>query len=264
MFVRLGVAAETACDGASAASDFATASEAGEAAFAAMESDSLLAALDAAAAALACLPTPVDPRDAAAYHRLLAIAAFTRHDFSTALSEFHAARRLEPGYAIPESVAPAGHPLVGLYDASLRSDEGELEPVQAVGGGMILVDGVRGAPRPTGVSVILQRFDAAGNPEASTLLRPGEPLPAWAVPPKALSRKGLHTGLIAGTGAAAVASAVLYGLALGAHDQFWDLDDPAADSELPGLQAQANTLTYASIGSGAVALGLGAVTVFTW
>jgi hypothetical protein len=203
-------------------------------------------------------------REAASFHRLLAMDGFAHHDFATALAEFHAARRLEPGYAIPDSVAPAGHPLVSLYEAALQAGEGDLEPVQAATGGWILVDGVRGAARPNKISVILQRFDALGKIEASTFLRAGDPLPAWAVPPKAVSRNGLHGGLLAGTGGAAITSAVLYGLALGANGEFWDLDNPASDSELPAIAERANTLTYASIGVGAVAIGLGAVTIVTW
>lgn len=248
-----------ACGGA----DFRGSALAAETAFAAIDPDALARAIADAERALACLDAAIDPRDAAAFHRVLAMDAFVRHDFATALVEFHAARRLEPGYTIPESVAPAGHPLVSLYDASARSDEGELQPVHG-GSGFVLVDGVRNAPRPTGVSVVLQRFDALGRQEAAMLLRAHEPLPGWAVPPPAVSRKGLHAGLLGGTAAATVTGAVLYGLALDANRRFWDLEDPSPDSELPGLRAEANTLGYASIGAGVVALALGTVTVVTW
>lgn len=258
------LAAEPVCPVATTAADFATAAQAGEAAFAAIDMEALAASKDKAAAALACLGEPVAVKQAASFHRLLAMDGFAHHDFTAALAEFHAARRLEPGYAIPADVAPAGHPLVSLYEAALQAGEGDLEPVQASSGGWILVDGVRGAARPNKISVILQRFDAVGKIEASTFLRAGEPLPTWAVPPKAVSRTGLRAGLLAGTGGAAAASAVLYGLALGAHDEFWDLENPAADADLPAIAERANTLTYASIGVGVVAVGLGTVTVVTW
>lgn len=252
------------CVGTTTVADFAAASAGGEAAFADLDSDALSRAMVAGAHALTCLADPVGTKDAAAFHRMIALAAFTRHDLANARAEFHAARRLEPGYVIPESVAPQGHPLTALYDESATADEGELQAVQATGGGWIVVDGVRGSPRPTGVSVILQRFDALGKLEASVYLPAKAVLPTWATPPKAVTRKGTHTGFIAGTAAAAVAGGVTYGIALSTKAQFMNLEDPVEDSELPGLQSRANTLTYASIGVGVVALALGTVTIVTW
>lgn len=253
-----------ACAGTTTIADFTAASASGEAAFADLDSDALNRALVAGARALTCLTDPVGTKDAAAFHRMIALAAFTRHDLANARAEFHAARRLEPGYVIPESVAPQGHPLTALYEESATADEGELQAVQASAGGWIVVDGVRGSPRPVGVSVILQRFDALGKLESSVYLPAKAPLPSWATPPKAVTRKGTHTGFIAGTSAAAVAGGVTYGIALGTKARFMDLEDPVADADLPGLQSRANTLTYASIGVGVVALALGTVTIVTW
>lgn len=260
----LAADAGASCVGTTTVADFAAASAAGEAAFADLDSDALAKAQVAGARALTCLAAPVGTRDAAAFHRMIGLAAFTRHNLADARSEFHAARRLEPGYQIPENVAPPGHPLVALYDESATADEGELQAVQASGGGWIVVDGVRGSPRPVGVSVILQRFDALGKLEASVYLPAKASLPAWAVPPKAVTRKGLHGGLIAATAGTAVAGGVTYGLALAAHGQFENLNNPVPDSELPGLQSRANTLTYASIGIGVVGLALGSITILSW
>ena len=252
------------CAGSTTIADFQAASAAGESAFAELDLDALNKAQAAGAHALTCLSEAVGTKDAAAFHRMIGLAAFTRHDLTDARAEFHAARRLEPGYAIPESVAPPGHPLVALYDESANADEGELQAVQASAGGWIVVDGVRGSPRPMGVSVIVQRFDALGKLENSVYLSARAPLPSWAQPPRAVSRKGLHTGLVAGTAGTAVAGGVVYALALSAHNQFENLDNPVEDSELPGLRTRANTLTYTSWGVGAVALALGTMTIVTW
>ncbi len=262
--IRPGFSGDGGCTAATSLADFAAASTAGEAAFADLDIDALVRAQVAGARALTCLDAAVGTKEAAAFHRMIGLAAFTRHDLVAAKAEFHAARRLEPGYQIPESVAPQGHPLVALYEESAGADEGELQAVQATGGGWMVVDGVRGSPRPTGVSVILQRFDALGKLENSVYLPAKAPLPSWAEPPKAVSRKGLHAGFIGATAGVAVAGGVTYGIAWDAHQQFSDLEDPVADSELPGLQSKANTLTYASIGIGAVALALGSVTILTW
>ncbi len=264
--VHPAFAADTAsaCPATTTAADFEAASAAGVAAFADLDIDALNKAQVAGAKALTCLSEPVGIKDAAAFHRMIGLAAFTRHDLAAARAEFHAARRLEPGYAIPESVAPPGHPLVALYEESANADEGELQAVQASAGGWIVVDGVRGSPRPTGVSVIVQRFDAVGKLDNSVYLPAKAALPSWAVPPKAVTRKGQHTGLIAATGGTALAGGVVYGLAYSAKLQFEDLANPVLDSQLPGLQSRANTLTYASWGVGAVALALGTITIVTW
>lgn len=259
----LAADADLPCVGITTVADFAAASAAGEVAFADLDSDALARAQLAGAHALTCLSEPVGTRDAAAFHRMIALAAFTRHNLSDARSEFHAARRLEPGYQIPESVAPPGHPLVALYDESASADEGELQAVQA-STGWIVVDGVRGSPRPIGVSVILQRFDALGKLENSIYLPAKAPLPSWAVPPKAVSRKGLHAGFVAASTGTAVAGGVTYGLALATQARFADLENPVPDSELSSLQTRANGLTYASIGLGVVGLALGSITILSW
>lgn len=259
----LAADADLPCVGITTVADFAAASAAGEVAFADLDSDALARAQLAGAHALTCLSEPVGTRDAAAFHRMIALAAFTRHNLSDARSEFHAARRLEPGYQIPESVAPPGHPLVALYDESASADEGELQAVQA-SSGWIVVDGVRGSPRPIGVSVILQRFDALGKLENSIYLPAKAPLPSWAVPPKAVSRKGLHAGFVAASAGTAVAGGVTYGLALATQARFADLENPVPDSELSSLQTRANGLTYASIGLGVVGLALGSITILSW
>ncbi len=252
------------CREASSVEQFAAAATAGELAFADLDLPGLLRAGDDAARALTCLDKVVGTRDAAAFHRLLGLIAFTRHDLDDARSEFHAARRLDPSYQIPESVAPPGHPLVALYDESALGDEGQLEPVQAAGGGWIVVDGVRGSPRPTGISVVLQRLGPTGVLEGSLFLPAGAALPDWALPPKAISKRRIRTGLLIGSGVSAAGAVASYGLAWSAHQQFWNLDDPAPDNELAGLRSNANTLTYTSAGLGVVALGLASLTVAIW
>ena len=267
VLVALGsfaLASEPACTSSGTSQGFADAALAAEVAFARIDRDALDAASEAAAAALGCISEPIGAPDAAAFHRLRAMVAFVDHDFVAVQAEFHAARRLEPGYVIPPSVAPSGHPLVSLYEASLVAAEGDLQPVQAPGGGWILVDGVRGAARPSRISVLVQGFDPDGRLAHSAWLPVAAPLPDWATPPPPVSRKGLHRGLLTGTALALTTSAALYGAAFSTHESFWNLDDPVADAELRGVGERANTLTWASAGAGVVAVGLGTVTVVTW
>ncbi|MFZ5476632.1 MAG: hypothetical protein ACOZNI_07635 [Myxococcota bacterium] len=262
--IPAATAASPSCSTLTTRLDFARAAFAGEVAFAEMDIEALGRAREDAMRALICLGEPVGPSEAASFHRLMAMDAFTVQELDRVRAEFHAARRLQPGYQIPESVAPGGHPLVRLYDAAADADEGALEPVATADRGWIVTDGVRGAPRPAGISTILQRFDADGAIVETVYLLAGDPLPAWAVPELPVRKAALRVPLVAATGAAVVASGTLYGLAWGANRTFWDLEEPVPDDELVAVQTRANGLTWASVGTGMVALGLGTVTVLTW
>ena len=88
----------------------------GEQAFADLDLDGLTEARDEAVSLLPCLVEPIAPGQAAAYHRLMGMHAFAAGQRDQVLSEFHAARKLVPGYAVPESVAPPGHPLIEAYE----------------------------------------------------------------------------------------------------------------------------------------------------
>ena len=181
------------------------------------------------------------------------------------LNEFHAARRLHPGYVIPERVVPSDHPLVALYDRAVDGVEGGLDPTIPPEDGWVTVDGVRDAPRPTGISVLVQVWEADGTLEQTRFLRPGEPTPAWGpLPIDTLRRKRRRVTLLGATGASALAAGGLYGAAWASNARFYDTTDPLADSELPTWQARTNALTWGSVGLGVATLALGGVTVVMW
>lgn len=244
---------------------FLDAAKRGEGAFSAMDLPGLTEAREQALAVLPCLTEDVTLNQAAAFHRLMALAAFTAGDQEQVLGEFHAARRLEPGYQMPETVAPAGHPLMNLYEASLSTAEGELDPIIPPEGGWATADGVRGAARATGISSLVQVYNREGRLTETRFLLPGDPTPAWGpLPFERAQQHRRRVVLITATTASAIAAGTLYGLSVQQRTVFDDVDDPVTDSDLGSLRTRTNTLFFTSIGAGAAALGLGLTATFTW
>jgi hypothetical protein len=247
--------------------DFLEAAEQGEAAFASMDLPALSTAREQGLALIPCLGEPLTPRDAAAFHRMMALAAFTSGDSAGVMREFHAARRLEPGYQIPVGVAPSGHPLVQLYEQSTAVEEGELEPAIPPRGGWVGVDGVRGAPRPAGISAVVQVFDQGDALHRSLYLLPDEPLPVWGpLPIDALLRKRRRVVLVGISGGAVVASGVFYGLAWRENQRFWEpvREDSLDYADLEVIKLRANAFTATSLSCLGLAAGVGITTAVVW
>ena len=233
----------------------------GEAAFANLDMATLEAARADAMARLPCVQEVVGPGDAAAFHRLMGLYAFASGDRAQVAPEFHAARKLEPGYTFPEHVAPPGHPLIEAYSEAAQLDEGDLQFPIAPRGGWINVGGVRGAPRGVGSAAVLQVFEADGAIVETLYLPAGYALPTWGRAEDTGGRQGAHIGLISATGGTALAAAGLYAVARGYEQQFQTTDDA---KELEVLQARTNGFAAGAIGAGLVSLGLVGVTVLTW
>lgn len=244
--------------------DFLGVAQLGEQAFAGMNLPALSMARDLGLDVIPCLGEPITPRDAAAFHRMMALAAFTSGDSQGVMREFHAARRLEPGYQIPATVAPPGHSLVMLYERSVSAEEGELQPTIPPQGGWVGVDGVRGAPRPDGISTIVQVFDQADALQQSLYLLPEDPLPVWGpMPIDQLRRKRRRASLLIASGSALSTSVVFYGVAMRSKAEFW-ADQPRTYEEIVELRLRTNGLAWASLGTVFLAGGLGVTTAVLW
>lgn len=233
----------------------------GEVAFANLDMATLESARAEAMARLPCVEEVVGPNDAAAFHRLMGLYAFVSGDREQVAPEFHAARKLEPGYTFPEHVAPPGHPLIEAYSEAALLNEGDLQFPIAPKGGWINVGGVRGAPRGVGSAAILQVFDGDGAIVETLYLPAGYALPTWGRVEDDGARRGMHIGLISATGGTTLAAAGLYAVARGYEQQFEATTDPA---ELEPLQARTNAFAAGAIGAGLLSLGLVGVTVLTW
>lgn len=217
---------------------------------------------------LPCLKTPIAPKHVAIFHRLMAIEALTRYNFKRVVSEYHAARRLEPGYTIPKDVAEGDHPLLTYYEEAARSPDGEAEPVFAPEGGYVIVGGVRNAPRMTLTPVIIQVYASGGKWMETRYFLPGEKLPMWGKNVFGITAKelGVDTQPLwqkpapwyISAGVSAVVAVTFYALALNAKSKFKDTS--TSDADLSGLRDRTNAFGYTAVTTGGLALiltGLG-------
>lgn len=241
----------------------------GETAFADMDSKALLRQVARAREdLLPCLSESLAPQDAAIFHRLMALEAFTRRNDARVLAEFHAARKLEPGYTFPPTVAEGDHPLLALYARAANIQDGRPEPIYAPENGYVLVGGVRNAPRMSAVPAIIQVYGAAGVWIETRYILPGEQLPIWGRNLFGVTLKDLGvdttptwkkpTGWYIAGGVSAALAITFYALALYEKSQF---DDQAtADSDLSGHRYRANGFGATAVSTAGLALaftGLG-------
>ena len=257
----------TDCPEPSHLDDFEASARAGERAFAAMDLPGLTRARRSALEALPCLGDRVTPPVAADFHRMMAMAAFTKGDEQQVLAEFHAARRLDPGRPIPADVAPAGHPLTVLYDAAVDDPNSSraLDPVIPPLGGRAAVDGADNGLRAVGLSAIVQTFDGEGTLLETIFLMPDDPTPAFGpLPLEAAQRRRRRVTLGVGAGAAALVGVGLYAGGAVTERQFNDLRVPVDDPELRALRVRNNALLTGAAGAGVLALGMGGALVILW
>lgn len=238
--------------------------------FAAMDDEGFAAARDRAVAALPCLAEPLTGPEAAAYHGLMALDAFLRQDDAGAVNSFRAALASEPAWALPPETVPEAHPINVQLQVARSLTGSPTAPLPDLAPDSITVDGAAAAAAPTDRPAILQRISADGTVVDTAYLSAGGALPAWApavpfvaepLPPE----RRRPIALAAGAGASLLASGACLGLAWRAHEGFVSPNTESGYPDEPTtLRAQANGLTWASIGTGALALGLGTVTVVRW
>lgn len=132
-------------------------------------------------AAVACVLGPLDPVDAAAFHRDRAVEARWSGDGQGALAAAAAAVRLAPDAAavwaaeLPEFAQLVEHaptaPMTEDFGTSLAA--------------MVYVDGARAPRRPMGHPVVVQAFDpVTGTPLSGAWVDHRDPLPDWVALPK--------------------------------------------------------------------------------
>ncbi len=256
-------------------------------AFAGLDVDAFLEAMDALNFDLTCLEEPLSPQTAAHIHRANGIRLFVGGEQQNAAESLAAARHLEPDYVFPESLVPTGHPIRQLHDEVDPTQEHSLSvPPPRVG--HLAFDGIRGVQRPAGRATIFQNFDGEGTSVNTTYLFAKTPLPAYSaaenfvpegvhpelgwdpdgqpLPPpvkpeknrpkkEANYNKPLFFGMIGG----GVLAVGLYGGAVASEAHFkstsWAFD-PYSD-EAAGLRSRTNTLFVGSMVMGGLAAGAG-------
>lgn len=245
----------------------------GEQAFADMDLTALLKqAASAREVILPCLKRPLTPKQAAVFHRLMALEAFTLRNDARVIAEFHGARQLAPGYQIPEAMAPEGHALRDYYERAVHSKDGKPEAVFAPEGGYVVAGGVRSAPRMGKTPVILQVYGSGKTPKEAWIetryIQPGEVLPRWGKNVFGVTARDLGidtqptwqkpTPWIISAGVSSMIAAVFYALAINERGKFDDVS--TADSDLGGIRDRANGFGWTAVSTGALAVvftGLG-------
>ena len=263
--------ARAACETPTHVAQLGEAGRAAEVAFANLDAEGLLTQASLARTQiLPCVGETLTKQDAAAFHRLMAMEAFIAGGYTRAKRELHASLLLQPGYTCPTDVAGEGHPLLALYALAETLPDGDGEKIYPPMNGYVLVGGVRNAARYSQTPVIIQVFQTVD--EVDTLretryVQPGEATPNWSGNAFGLTAADIGIDLedlrrpsiikdprpwyVAG-GVAAIASGVLYGVAMNAKAQYQDLSTP--DDQLGDLESRANSLGTASLITSGTAL----------
>ena len=263
LFPRLVLAA---CDQPTSVVELREASRMAEEAFANLDADGLLSQSTLARQILPCVQEIITKRNAAAFHRLMALESFIGNNQARVIAELHASLLLDPGYVFPQSVAGPGHPLLELYKRAETIDDGEAQRIYPPKDGYLMVGGVRNAARYSNVPVIFQAFDAQGEIIKTQYVQPGEANPNWSGNVFGITAEDLgikHPLLdarpwyVAGA-VTLVASGVLYAVALNQKHEYMDPATP--DDQRLGLEDRVNGLGTASVitgVSGVLFTGLG-------
>jgi hypothetical protein len=242
-----------------------------ESAFAAMDADAFQNIRDDAVSAFECLNQALTVDDSARIHRMVALDAFTRRDADSARTALRSVRVLQPGYDLPASIAPAGHPLRTLFDEAGDLGGGATESMAPPLSTKLSIDGTPGLLRPQSRPAVVQVISASGAVVWTGYLGVGDPAPSWpalGLPealindapveyvvikdprPKRLAWAAAATGLL--SGGLYLASAV-------SHGHYADLTnaDISTIEELDAQQNRTNLLAYGAIGTGVGAMTLG-------
>ena len=208
---------------------------------------------------LPCLSTPATPTLAGRVHRLVGLSAFAAQDPTTELRAFAAARSTDPSLTLPLDRFPEGHPLQADWKA-IDLAEARVSAVPTPASGETWFDGKQASERPETWPTLFQLV-ADGKARETTLVLPGEALPAYAIP-KVESPSARRRALLlwSALGAGVATTALYAGGAVVADDY---RTNPHSDGDLDSLRGTANGLAVASVGTGAVGVGLLAAAAFS-
>lgn len=246
--ILVGAALAADCAEPASRSAMALAIDGAWTAFLALDEPTYTAHHAAVGRALPCLREPLPPAEVAQVHALAAGAAFLAGSDPRAVDGLRGAVAADPAFDLPR--LPDSHPLRAQLDVARRMAAGDTRPVASE----VTVDGAPSPTAPVDRPTFLQHRMGAGV-DNGAYVATGRPLPSWAVPPRKRP-----VALVAATGATAVAAGALYTIAMVEHDAFAD----APPDELQDRFDRTNALSWSAVGAGALALGLGTVTVIVW
>jgi len=273
------------CDAPATETLLATTAWEARAAFEAMDQHTFVNQMDQLNQMIPCLNEPIDPMGAATIHLLKGLKLFGQKDLEGATLAFAAARSASSGFQMPESVAPAGHPLHAAF-ATIPIDNPEMRDVAFESGMTLLVDGKSASSRPAAWPAIVQLAGTDGATAMTAYLFPSDPIPAPANPgvaepstvsaeqatsaePKGPNPAGTPVlspswrGPLIGVASTAVlTTAVLQLMASRSAKTYWD--EKTGVSELNDLRSRTNSLNSASVATGVLSVGALATVSLTW
>jgi len=252
-----------ACETPTRTSDVVEAAGRAEVAYGAMDDVAFEQAVADTRERLVCLGEPLTVDGAAATHRAEALSAFLTGDPDLARAHFAAARALLPGWQLPSTMAPAGHPLREVFDGA-EPGTATLPLMVAGRVAWYQVDGLRREEVPAERPYVLQRFGTDGG-VLDTRLAAGEPplpeplpLPPEVVRPR---KHGARVGLAVSAGALAALSVASFGYAAQRSDRYWD--PTTYPDDLPSLRTATNGSVVAGAALGVAAVGCATGAVLT-
>jgi len=274
------------------AADLATAVNASESAFSAMNIQTFGQARGEAIEMVDCLEEQLPPANVASLHRMQAFASFVAQDDSNTLARFRSALALQPGYRLPSSIAPEGSPLQILYQQAHQAEPSASLPVRPPNGTSLYVDGQLATAAPTERPFLLQVFASDGSVSWTGYLQPGDSLPESAVaatppepippqleseppiiaPTQAQPESQFPVGRTVAVGTSIATTAALGVLALRSYNSWQNILDECTTKEggcstgtLDNMEAERLQAVGLSIGAGvtgALSLGLGVSLAF--
>ncbi|MEQ1504630.1 MAG: hypothetical protein ABMB14_20490 [Myxococcota bacterium] len=239
------------------ADDLARELAAAEGALVELDIPAFLARSDAIREEVPCLSEVPPVTVVARLHRVEGLRKFGERDVD-AVRAFAAARALDPGYRLPDDLAPAGSPVAQDYLA-MDVEAGSTRPVPSPRQGTLYIDGQATTDRPEAWPALVQLVD--GRRVRWSVYRPQHaPLPTYdAVTPTPATRRA---PLVVATAATAAATGVAYGFGRYTRATWADPDTPL--DALPALRTRTNVLGIASVAGAVATVGLGAAAVVTW
>jgi hypothetical protein len=260
LWALVATTAEAGCDQASLTEAISRA----EVAFAAMDATAFDTAIADARDAFVCQTDALTPVVCADWHRVLALDAFLRDDGPDAVLAFHAALNTMPGYDLPTSIAPMGHPLRTQFEQAKLLAPGGTFDLPVPSEGWVAIDGQRGQTAPSGRPFVFQRFDDRGHVADTRYVEVGAPMPDYPAQksqsqsttpgPRGAGGERHTSPALIGTGIAlGVVSGALYGAAFVTRSNYDEAVETGNEDGIKGNHAATNGLVIGSIG----ALGLG-------
>jgi hypothetical protein len=279
-------AAQADCDAPMTQTQLAAIAWEARSAFEAMDQAKFVDQMSQLNQMIPCLGEVIEPMGASTIHLLMGLDSFGQKDLEGATLAFAAARSASSGYQMPESVAPAGHPLHAAF-ATIPVDNPETQEVSLSTGMTLYVDGKESTARPAAWPALVQLTRADGTTQHTVYLSASDPIPGAAAAPeiaqagpspeekppeaepsdlplpgKSVLSSSLRTPLLGVAGTAVLTTAVLQILASRSAQTYWDKETGL--SELDDLRARTNSLNSASVATGVISAGALAAFSLTW